>query len=155
MDYHYNDLIVFSINSDVYEALASYKEKHTFRIERGGIIAGIIEPAKTQITLTDFTEPQKRDICLPCFYKRAAYGHQEIMDRLWEESQYTKTYLGEWHTHNQRSPQPSNIDAQNWIRISKRNHNSEWLFFLIVGTEQLGVWTVFDDKIVRMAQIQP
>ena len=72
------------------------------------------------------------------------------MDKLWDDSQHAKTYLGEWHTHNQRIPQPSFIDRRNWMEISKRKQNSDWLFFVIVGTEQIGIWTIVNEKIVQM-----
>ena len=149
MDY-YNDLICFSLNSEVYDKLINYIENYDFKIESGGIIIGILNPAENQIIATDLTEPQAKDKCTAVTYKRSEYGHQEIMDKLWEESQNFKTYLGEWHTHNQRIPQPSLIDRRNWMKISKRKQNSEWIFFLIVGTEKIGVWTISNEKIVQL-----
>lgn len=148
--HYYNDLICFSLNSEVYDKLINYIENYDFKIESGGIIIGILNPAENQIIATDLTEPQEQDKCTAGTYKRSEYGHQEIMDKLWEESQYFKTYLGEWHTHNQRIPQPSLIDRRNWMKISKRKQNSEWIFFLIVGTEQIGVWTISNGEIVQL-----
>lgn len=149
MDY-YNDLICFSLNSEVHDKLTNYIGNYDFKIESGGIIIGILNPAEKQIIATDLTEPQAKDKCTAVTYKRSEYGHQEIMDKLWEESQYIKTYLGEWHTHNQRIPQPSLIDRRNWMKISKRKQNSEWIFFLIVGTEQIGVWTISNGEIEQL-----
>ena len=149
MNYYY-DLICFSVNSEVHEKLTNYMKNYHFKIESGGIIIGILNPDEKQIIATDLTEPQAKDKCTAVTYKRSEYGHQERMDKLWEESQYVKTYIGEWHTHNQRIPQPSFTDRRNWIQISKRKHNSDWIFFLIVGTEQLGDWTVSNGEIVQM-----
>lgn len=151
MDYHYNNVIVFSLSSDVYGKLSSYRENYHFRNESGGIIVGVLKPAENMIIATDVTEPQKKDKCDTFTYKRAEYGHQDIMDKLWDESQHAKTYLGEWHTHNQRIPHPSFVDRRNWMEISKRKQNSDWLFFVIIGTEQIGIWTIANEKIVRMA----
>jgi len=150
MEYHYNNMIVFSLSPNVYEKLLSYKDNYHFRIESGGIIVGVLSPADSRIIATDVTEPQKKDKCTAFTYKRAEYGHQQLMDKLWDESQHSKTYLGEWHTHNQCIPQPSFVDRRNWIEISKRDRNSKWLFFVIVGTEKLGIWTIVNEKIVQM-----
>lgn len=142
--------IVFSIDEVVYQKWTSYIDNCNFVIESGGIIVGKLNPAEKQVIATDITVPQIADKCTKNRYIRAELGHQEIMDNLWKESGFVKTYIGEWHTHNQRVPQPSWIDRRNWLQISKRKQNSAWLFFVIVGTEQIGVWGVRDGKIVKM-----
>ncbi len=150
MDYYCEKSMVFSIDEVVYQKWTSYIDNYNFAIESGGIIVGKLNPAKKQVIATDITVPQKEDKCTKNRYIRAELGHQEIMDNLWKESGFAKTYIGEWHTHNQRVPQPSWIDRRNWLQISKRRQNSIWLFFVIVGTEQLGVWTVIEGKIVKL-----
>lgn len=153
MDYSYKDMIVLSISREIYCKFIEYIEHYNFKIESGGIIAGTLLPAEKKILVTDITEPQQKDIRSIFAFKRSEFGHQEIMDRLWEESQHKKTYLGEWHTHNQRIPQPSCIDRRNWTKISHRKQNSEWLFFIIIGTEQIGIWTISDGKIIQMIKV--
>lgn len=150
MDYYCENLMIFSIEEIVYQKWTSYIDNYNFEIESGGIIVGKLNPAEKQVIATDITEPQKEDKCTKNTYKRAECGHQEIMDNLWKESGFVKTYIGEWHTHNQRMPHPSWIDRRNWLQISKRKQNSEWLLFVIVGTEQIGVWSVLDGEIVKM-----
>ncbi|MCO5388554.1 MAG: Mov34/MPN/PAD-1 family protein [Desulfosporosinus sp.] len=153
MDYIYNDVIALSLSAEVYGRFLAYIDNYNFKIENGGIIVGILNPAKKMIIATDVSEPQKKDRCSAFAYRRAEFGHQEIMDKLWEESQHTKTYLGEWHTHNQRIPLPSFTDRRNWLEISRRKQNSDWLFFVIVGTEQIGIWTIASGKIVQMTKV--
>lgn len=153
MDYSYNDMITLSISTDVYRKFMEYIEKYNFKIESGGIIAGTLFPAEKKIIMTDLTEPQRKDLRTIFAFKRSEFGHQEIMDKLWEESQHKKTYLGEWHTHNQRIPQPSYIDRRNWIKISQRKQNSDWLFFVIVGTKQIGIWTILGGEIVQVNKV--
>ncbi len=150
MEYYYENLFVFSIDEDVCQKWTNYINNYNFEIESGGIIVGKLNPAEKQVIATDITEPQNKDKCTKNMYKRAEYGHQEIMDNLWEESGFVKTYIGEWHTHNQRVPHPSWIDRRNWLQISRRRQNSAWLFFVIVGTEKIGVWSVLDGKIVKI-----
>lgn len=88
-------------------------------------------------------------------FQRMENGHQEAMNRLWEQSNYKKTYLGEWHTHKQEQPQPSNIDIKNWITISsKKSNNSERLFFVIVGTKEVGVWTILNGEVTKLEMLK-
>ncbi len=150
MDYRYNDEVLLSINETVYNKFLEYMKNYNFTIESGGIIAGTLEPSYKRIVATDITEPQVQDRCSAFAYKRSKFGHQEIMDSLWENSKNSKTYIGEWHTHNQQVPQPSFIDRRNWLNISRRRQNSNWLFFIIIGTKQIGVWTISNGKIVEM-----
>lgn len=150
MDYHYKNDLILSLGSSVLEKFRKYIECYHFDNESGGIIVGTLNSGGKEIIVTDVTEPQKKDSSSSIRFKRDEYGHQEIMDQLWEESDYIKTYLGEWHTHNERIPKPSFIDRRNWINISKRKQNSSWLFFIIVGTQELGVWAIEDKKIVKM-----
>lgn len=150
MDYYYEKSIVLSIDEDVYQKWTGYIDNYNFAIESGGIIVGKLNPIEKQVIATDITLPQNNDKCTKNRYIRAELGHQEIMDNLWKESGSVKTYIGEWHTHNQGMPQPSWIDRRNWLQISKRKQNSERLFFVIVGTAQIGVWGVLNGKIVKM-----
>lgn len=150
MKFSYNNLITLSLNSNVSEKLLAYMKNYHFKVESGGIIVGKLNPSDNQIIVTDITEPQRKDKCSAFTYKRAEYAHQKIMDKLWKESQHTKTYIGEWHTHNQPIPQPSFVDIKNWIKISMRKQNSNWLFFIIVGTEQIGIWTIASGEILQM-----
>lgn len=151
MNYYYKNKIVLSFSSSVCEKFLEYIKFYHFKRENGGIIVGILNPVRKRIVITDVTEPQKKDKCSSYRFKRDVYGHQEIMDQLWKESDNIKTYLGEWHTHNERIPKPSFVDRRNWINISKRKQNSDWLFFVIVGTQKIGIWTIEDGKIEQMS----
>ncbi len=147
-----NNEITLLISDEVMSKYLTCMETYNFNIEKGGIIAGQLNPAENQIIVTDLTEPNMKDKCSAFLFKRSEFGHQKVMDDLWEGSGYTKTYLGEWHTHNQKLPHPSYVDIRNWIHISKREHNTRWLFFIIIGTEGIGVWTVKDKKIVKLVE---
>lgn len=129
----------------------SYIKNYDYNIESGGILVGLLNPAHNSILITDITEPYSTDKRTRYRFQRMENGHQEAMNQLWEQSNFKKTYLGEWHTHKQEKPQPSNIDVRNWIRISNKNsNNSEKLFFIIVGTEEIGVWMVLHGKVIKL-----
>jgi len=152
MRYYYGEKISVVIEKAVEEQLLYYINCFDYNVEHGGIIVGKLEPDKKQILITDITFPQEDDICKAFSFCRLEKKHQLIMDNLWKESQFTKTYLGEWHTHNEKNPMPSMVDKRNWHNIIKRDKNSDWLFFIIVGTRNLGIWTIDNGKIVKMSE---
>jgi len=153
MIFYHNELSL-SIDDSVNDLFQRYISSYDFRIESGGIIIGILNPANNQIVITDVTEPCIKDKRSPFSYIRSSHGHQEIMDRLWEESNQRKTYLGEWHTHCQESPIPSKTDIKNWTEISRRSHNSSDLFFIIVGTRTIKIWIAQKGTIKEMQRIE-
>ena len=138
------------LESKVLQEIKKYQNKGEFFLEAGGILVGIHDIKSKVYRITDITWPQETDKCLTYRFYRKENGHQEIMDELWEQSGYVKSYLGEWHTHNQKNPSPSLIDYTNWKRIAKRKHNYENLFFIIVGTECIGIWTVENDVVKKI-----
>ena len=72
------------------------------------------------------------------------------MDELWSSYDETLTYLGEWHTHDQDTPIPSVVDRKNWKRISKRNHNFEECYFMIIGRIEFIIWAVVNNDIIEI-----
>lgn len=140
------------ISDNVLNQLDEYIRMFDFKLESGGILIGQLNPVNKEYIVTDITKPYDKDKRSPCAFLRAEYGHQQRMNVLWEESSFTKTYLGEWHTHDQKTPTPSWIDVRNWRRICKRNHNASHLVFIIVGTEKLGLWTIDNEKILNLVE---
>lgn len=71
---------------------------------------------------------------------RARRQHHALIDQAWRESGGACTYLGEWHTHPEPVPMPSPLDQLDWRRKLMVDHFSAALFFVIAGTEAVGVW---------------
>lgn len=139
-----------TIADSVAAFFSNVQQNGRFEIEMGGILVGQLCPSENKIILTDITTPQNSDKQTSTRFIRFEKGHQEIMDSLWEKSRHKKFYLGEWHTHNQDIPSPSNIDIKNWDTISKRNHESERLFFIIIGKKEIKVWVIHNRTITQM-----
>lgn len=99
----------------------------------------IIDSQDVVIDKISFPMPGDRATRITFFRKKKA--HQEIIDREWDASRHTCTYLGEWHTHPESYPSPSSIDDTNWKRKLKDDIvNSDSLIFLIVGTSEMRIW---------------
>ena len=147
-----NQDITIYIEGHVLKEFSSYQAQDCFEREAGGIIIGYFDVQENAIRITDITWPQEKDICGRSRFIRKEKGHQELMDEIWTQSGYTKSYLGEWHTHNQCTPIPSSLDQSNWIGISKRMHNFSAKLFIIVGRMYSGMWMVDNCKIQKIGE---
>ena len=127
---------------EVIQQLRDLQEKHSFCKESGGIIVGYYENSLGGLKISDLTFPQAEDVRSRFRFIRKTAGHQDIMDELWKKSGHKKSYLGEWHTHNQANPSPSPIDKLNWKKIAKREQNFDILYFVIVATSKIGFWAI-------------
>lgn len=141
--------IVFS--PKVIEIFERYIREYQYRVEAGGILVGKAEGRK--ITIIDMTEPYEEDRRGRFTFKRSSKGHQEYMDELWSSCDETLTYLGEWHTHDQKKIFPSHVDYNNWKQIMSRSHNSEILVFIILGRKNLSIWIGEEKRIVSVGEV--
>lgn len=114
-----------------------FKQKDT---EAGGILIGRILIENNNFIIDDVSEPMFSDVRKRAKFKRKSETHQAYFDSEWTASDGRCFYLGEWHTHPERNPQPSNIDLKDWKRIVNLNFESDFLFFIILGTNELKVW---------------
>ena len=138
------------LNDDLSEKLFAIQSKHSFKKEIGGILIGEYDASACCVRLTDMTFPYSGDQQSKLRFFRKSDGHQDQMDRLWEESGHTKAYLGEWHTHPQDVPIPSWVDCKNWKQISKKNINFDESYFIIIGRKEFIIWAVVNDDIVEI-----
>lgn len=139
-----------AINDNVMRFFSDIISSHVFCKETGGIIVGEIKSIDDVIVITDVSSPYKNDKRGRCHFNRKSDGHQEFMDKLWEESGLKKMYFGEWHTHNQTEPIPSFIDISNWKKIERRNTVAPEMFFIIVGTRRIKIWNVLNGTISKI-----
>ena len=138
------------IEEDVINFFRDIIQTHDFSVETGGIIVGEMRPLDESIVITDVSAPFEKDVRGRFHFNRKSDGHQEYMDRLWSESGLKKMYLGEWHTHDQKNPVPSSIDINNWEKIEQRNKVAPEMYFIIIGTQRMEIWNVFNGKIQQM-----
>ena len=119
--------------------------------EAGGVLLGRHLLGCDDIIVDRITLPlpgdrQSRHRCF-----RARKQHQETIDRAWRESDGTCTYLGEWHTHPEGDPVPSQRDWRDWQRKLRVDRYSEPIFFVIVVTTEIRAWEGRRaDSIVRL-----
>ncbi|GAX38908.1 hypothetical protein NIES3585_49600 [Nodularia sp. NIES-3585] len=109
--------------------------------EAGGVLIGRFIRDSADIVIDEVTVPMSGDRKRRFNFWRSRQPHQQVLDKSWLESGGTSTYLGEWHTHPENIPVPSDTDIKNWQdRLKKDIFNGDTLFFIIIGIKILRVW---------------
>lgn len=120
--------------------------------EAGGILVGRCFHDRIEIDLA--STPSKKDKAGPTFFIRAKKPAQKIIDDCWKKSNGEQIYLGEWHTHSQKNPIPSNVDIvmiNNMLKTSKMEIS--FLFLLIIGSTG-NIWAGIENG-TGLCQISP
>lgn len=130
----------FQLGTEVLNHLLSFIQDSPGKPEAGGILLGrhILDSQDIIVDLATQPLPGDRRTFLSFF--RAKPSHQNIIDQVWRDSGGTCTYLGEWHTHPEQQPTPSNFDLENWQKKLKEDKYSAPIFFVIVGIKEIFVW---------------
>lgn len=143
------DSLVFSrpgggqikLPADIIASIHPYIQSDRKKPESGGVMMGRYIIDSRDVVIDKITFPMPGDQATRTTFFRKKHAHQVAIDREWDASNHTCTYLGEWHTHPEPFPSPSCIDHYNWKRKLKKDIiDSDSLFFLIVGTSELRMW---------------
>lgn len=105
--------------------------------EKGGLLFGRLYPEENLIVVTE----AKRINSIKSGYTELYIDLEEANEyikKVWEESKGKITYLGDWHTHHERSPLPSPTD---YVTFKSTYHHSKIdqnvLICAIVGTNTI------------------
>jgi len=109
--------------------------------EAGGMILGRLVVESNDLVIDEATQPSKRDRKGRFFFIRRRRAAQCRVNQAWLGSNGTRNYLGEWHSHPEDNPTPSDIDIENWCRIgAEARYEQDFLLFAIVGRERTRLW---------------
>ena len=73
-----------------------------------------------------------------CNCERDAKKANEFICQDYEQSEHTRIYIGEWHTHPEKTPFPSGVDYGSIVRnFATAEINAPFLMMVIVGTESI------------------
>lgn len=136
---HFNDdTVVFCgkdidviLSEEVSQKMNSFRQLGATSKESGGILIG--ERRGRYWVITDITTPMKGDIQSRVQFVRQDPGHIKTSKRICKRSKNLRTYMGEWHTHPQVTPQPSSVDLASWKSIN--TGKGQLLVFIILGIE--------------------
>lgn len=143
--------VTLNINKDVIDGILKFKQTES-NLESGGFLIGSIHKDGSTIDINDYTTPLAEDKRFRLWFNRSK-NHNDILYDKWEKSNYTKLYLGEWHTHPQKYPTPSNTDIATWHKLLvKSRTESKIIVFIIVGLNALNIW-VGDKEFNKITRI--
>ncbi|HQN64807.1 MAG TPA: Mov34/MPN/PAD-1 family protein [Methylophilus sp.] len=141
------------IVEDAIKQMQSFAQRRWWHAEAGGVLLGRHLLETDDIVVDLVTTPQKTD-------RRSRFGffrskmHEEIARERWEQQSNTLAYLGSWHTHPEKDPNPSGTDLQDWQNAIKKDaFEGQRLFFPIVGTNYIRVWSLSrDGSIIKLTE---
>lgn len=122
--------------------------------EAGGMLLGRLIDGTDDVVVDEATEPTGEDRRGRFSFNRAKAAAQRYINLVWRQSGSTRVYLGEWHTHPEDDPTPSDHDLENWRRIAKKaKYDQDYLIFVIVGRKRTRLW-VCDKLSLKMNELQ-
>jgi integrative and conjugative element protein (TIGR02256 family) len=109
--------------------------------ESGGALLGRHLLDSSNLVVDEITVPQRKDKQRRFSFFRSK-SHNDLAIQRWRETKGTMAYLGLWHTHPESVPTPSRTDLNDWEKASfGDSYEGDRLFFAIVGTEEIKVWS--------------
>ncbi|MEW5953163.1 MAG: Mov34/MPN/PAD-1 family protein [Bacillota bacterium] len=124
--------------------MLSYQQHQHDVTESGGLVAGRYLLDCDDIVIDVVTVPMKGDIQERYFFKKNAINHQRLLEMHWKQSKGTCNYIGDWHTHPEPIPHPSSHDCDQWLKVLKETKTDQvFIFFIVVGTQQVRIWQGF------------
>lgn len=127
-----------TITESVLGAICAFAQSD---LEACGMLIGHHPQDTDDIILDRLTLPQPEDRRTRNRCHRDQGAHQRLLDAEWKASGATRTYVGEWHTHPERVPVPSQLDRMSWKRATRETAvHGPGLVFVIVGLRVTRVW---------------
>jgi len=125
--------IKVKIYKTVLDKMNDYIQDVSSKPESGGILMGYVLKENV-FAINDISVPSKFDKASRYNFTRSKKNAQMILNKAFKSSNGKQIYLGEWHTHPEDYPSPSNLDFKS---IKKQFHgnilNSPVIFMLIYG----------------------
>lgn len=135
------------ITDNVIETLVKFIQNNLKDKEAGGILTGKI--FSDRIEITSCSTPSNLDTQKRFNFVRSYKSAQKFIDKVFQHSKGKEIYLGEWHTHPEHIPTPSNTDLQSFKQtITKNKLNSSIHFMIIVGIKQIYIGTYVKGKLL-------
>lgn len=122
-----NSFVIFSKNSII--ELQKYQQLKSADYESGGLLLGYVRCNHFEVL--HITAPCPKDIQSRYYFERNDVKHIKILEKFRKKSNNQICYLGEWHTHAEDYPKPSQLDIVEWDKIRTKRKYS--VIFLIIG----------------------
>jgi integrative and conjugative element protein (TIGR02256 family) len=125
-----------------FRQMQAYAQHRWWDREAGGVLMGRHLLDSHDVVVDEVSTPQDADRRSRCNFFRSR-EHEQVARQRWRQEYSTSAYLGLWHTHPERDPMPSSVDRNDWQQaVADDTYEGDRLFFPIVGTHCIRVWTL-------------
>lgn len=131
------------IHSQVLNVFLRHVQAEPTDMEGGGLLLGYVRGSHLEIV--DATEPTKFDRRFRTLFERMREVHEHIAQKQWSDSNGLVRYVGEWHTHPQDHPSPSDTDLTEWKKLAVKRNDKRPVLGLIVGRKTLYLESISRD----------
>lgn len=122
--------------------MQAFAQRRWWDREAGGVMMGRHLLDSHDVVVDEVSTPQNTDRRSRFNFFRS-YKHEQVARQRWLQEQSTSAYLGLWHTHPEPDPTPSDVDWNDWKQaVAGDTYEGNRLFFPIVGTQCIRVWTL-------------
>ncbi len=140
------------ICDSVIQILSSHKQEEKDKYEVGGILLGQVKG--NEIYILRLSTPNKYDNASKYGFVRDKDMAQIIVDYEFINSNKKTIYLGEWHTHPEDFPKPSNVDRKMMKdQFQKNTLNEPYLILAIQGHEELYLGLFNGKRLYRLKSL--
>ncbi|MBZ5678441.1 MAG: Mov34/MPN/PAD-1 family protein [Acidobacteriia bacterium] len=144
----------FEISEAAQARLTTYRQLHARDPESGGLLLGRLIEHSVDVIVDEISIPTLSDRWGRFRFFRRRKPAQRHVDEAWLESSSTRVYLGEWHSHPEDVPTPSEHDLRDWARIvESAKYEQESLFFVIVGRIETRAWELMKGRDPVMLEV--
>lgn len=122
--------------------MQAFAQRRFWDSEAGGVLLGRHLLDSHDVAIDEVSTPQNTDRRSRFSFFRSN-KHEQVAHQRWLQEHNTSAYLGLWHTHPEHDPTPSGIDQSDWQQaVAGDTYEGDRLFFPIVGTKCIRVWTL-------------
>jgi len=132
----------------VVERLLDHRQLDPHNDEAAGVLIG--ERRGPHVVIQGLSEPGKGDIRSRHSVNRLGAHHQIAVDKAFASSKGTFQYLGEWHTHPEDTPSPSQTDTSSW---TTNLVDTEPMILIIVGRRRIWAAKKIGRKLLPLTEI--
>jgi integrative and conjugative element protein (TIGR02256 family) len=130
------------LDAAVVAIMRCFRQADRRSLEAGGVLLGRWLADTPDIVVDHLTTPMRGDRRSRFAFHRHRRRHQERIDEVHAATNGTCGYLGEWHTHPEKRPTPSQVDLDDWSRRLRLDATDvDLVLFVIVGTTEIALWS--------------
>ena len=126
-------------------------ERSSSGIDKRGHIGSFTEGRK-RIHINSMTGPMPSDLRSRDYFSMSDSGHQAFVNNSFYGSDGTMLFLGTWRTCPYPDSSPAVVDKEDWWLCKSRNARRHPLLFVIVATDQVGVYLPWGEKFVPLKE---